>query len=63
VDVDLVQHEGETLQESLTRHLMLWMLLHNGASNRAVLNKAQVWVFEVMKDIRKRFPFEIILAP
>ena len=59
VDVDLVQHEGGDPSGEFNQTLDVVDVATQWSEQQAVLNKAQVWVFEAMKDIRKRFPFEI----
>jgi len=59
VEVDLVGHEGGILKGDFLYSLDVTDIYTGWTETRAIKNKAQVWVFNALKEIRKRFPFDI----
>jgi hypothetical protein len=60
VEIDLVAHEGGTSSGDFTQTLDVTDV-HTGWSEQvAVLNKAQIWVFEALLEIRERLPFPLL---
>ncbi len=59
VEVDLVGHDGGILRGDFIYSLDVTDVYSGWTETEAVKNKAQRWVFSALKDIRKRFPFDI----
>ena len=59
VEVDLVGHDGGILKGDFLYSLDVTDVHTGWTETKAIRNKAQVWVFNALKEIRKRFPFEI----
>ena len=60
VEVDLVGHEGGILKGDFLYSLDVTDIHTGWTETRAIKNKAQVWVFNALKEIRKRLPFELL---
>ena len=60
VEVDLVSHEGGEPRGDFIQTLDLTDVYTGWTETRAVKNKAQVWVFEALMEIKERVPFEIL---
>ena len=58
--VDLVGHEGGDPRGEFCQSLNLTDVATGWTEPAAVKNKAQVWVFEALKDIRGRLPFPLL---
>lgn len=59
VEVDLVAHDGGSSQGDYAQTLDVTDICTGWSEQRAVLNKAQVWVFEALQEIRGRLPFPL----
>ncbi len=59
VEIDLVGHEGGDASGDFCQTLNVTDVASAWTENAAVINKAQVWVFEALKDIRARLPFPL----
>ena len=59
VEIDLVGHDGGVAHGDFCQSLNLTDVASGWTEAQAVLNKAQVWVFEALRDIRARLPFEL----
>lgn len=59
LEVDLVAHDGGCAQGDYVQTLDATDVCTGWAEQRAVLNKAQRWVFDALKDIRQRLPFAL----
>ena len=59
VEMDLVAHEGGRAQGDYVQTLDLTDVATGWIELEAVLNKAQVWVFEAFARIRKKLPFPL----
>lgn len=57
VEIDLVGHEGGDPRGDFIQTLDLTDILTGWTETQAVRNKAQVWVFDALKEIRGRLPF------
>lgn len=57
VEVDLVGHDGGCVQGDYVQTLDVTDVCTGWSEQRAVLNKAQRWVFEALLEIRERLPF------
>jgi len=57
--MDLVGHDGGNARGDFNHTLDVTDVATGWTETRAVLNKAQVWVLEQLKDIRSSFPFLI----
>jgi hypothetical protein len=60
VEIDLVAHEGGEACGDFCQTLDVTDVASGWTENAAVINKAQVWVFEALKDIRARLPFALL---
>ena len=60
VEIDLVSHEGGMNSGEFIQSLDVVDVCTGWTEVQAVRNKAQVWVFEALKDIRARLPFELL---
>jgi hypothetical protein len=59
LEVDLVAHDGGSSQGDYVQTLDVTDVCTGWSEQRAVLNKAQVWVFEALQEIRNRLPFPL----
>lgn len=59
VEIDLVGHEGGDASGDFCQTLDVTDVASGWTENAAVINKAQVWVFEALQDIRARLPFPL----
>lgn len=59
VEIDLVGHDGGDASGDFCQTLNVTDVASTWTENAAVINKAQVWVFEALKDIRARLPFPL----
>jgi hypothetical protein len=59
VEIDLVGHDGGMGYGDFCQSLNLTDVASGWTEAQAVLNKAQVWVFEALQDLRARLPFEL----
>ncbi|EQD74951.1 Integrase catalytic region, partial [mine drainage metagenome] len=57
VEIDLVGHEGGSSGGDSCQTLDVTEVASGWTEAQAVLNQAEVWVFEALKDIRARLPF------
>jgi hypothetical protein len=60
VEIDLVAHEGGVNSGEFIQSLDVTDVCSGWTEVKAVRNKAQTWVFEAIKDIRQRLPFELL---
>ena len=60
VEIDLVGHEGGDACGDFCQTLDVTDVASGWTEGAAVINKAQVWVFEALKDIRARLPFPLL---
>jgi len=60
VEVDLVGHEGGILRGDFLYTLDVTDVPTGWTETKAIRNKAQVWVFNALKEIRKRLPVELL---
>ena len=60
VEVDLVGHDGGDTRGDYAQTLDVTDVCTQWTENQAVKNKAQVWVFEALKEIRDRLPFPLL---
>ena len=59
VEIDLVGHDGGIGYGEFCQSLNVTDVASGWTEAQAVLNKAQVWVFEALQDIRARLPFAL----
>ena len=59
VEIDLVSHDGGNSRGDFIQSLDITDVNTGWTEVAAVKNKAQVWVFEALKEVRKRLPFEL----
>jgi hypothetical protein len=57
VEIDLVGHDGGLAQGDFCQTLDVTDVASGWTETQAVINKAQVWVFEALQQIRTRLPF------
>jgi hypothetical protein len=60
VEIDLVGHDGGDTHGDFAQTLDVTDVCTTWTETEAVRNKAQVWVFEALKDIRRRMPFPLL---
>jgi len=60
VEIDLVGHEGGNPRGDFIQTLNVTDICTGWTEMQAVKNKAQIWVFEALKDIRKKLPFDLL---
>ena len=60
VEIDLVGHEGGNTSGDYIQTLDVTDVCTGWTEVQAVKNKAQVWVFEALKQIRQRLPFDLL---
>jgi hypothetical protein len=60
VEIDLVGHDGGNSSGEFAFTLDVTDVCTGWTEMQAVKNKAQCWVFEALKDIRDRLPFELL---
>jgi len=60
MEVDPVSHDGGNLRGDFCQTLNLTDVATEWTESRAVKNKAQIWVFQALKEIRKRLPFDLL---
>jgi len=60
VEIDLVAHEGGINSGEFIQSLDVTDVCTGWTEVQAVRNKAQVWVFEAIKEIRGRLPFALL---
>ena len=60
VEVDLVAHEGGNARGDYAQTLDLTDVSTGWTELAAVPNKAQVWVFEALQQVRQRLPFPLL---
>jgi hypothetical protein len=59
-EIDLVGHDGGDASGEFIQTLDVTDVCTTWTETRAVRNKAQIWVFEALKDIRQRLPFPLL---
>lgn len=60
VEIDLVGHDGGNSSGEFAQTLTVTDVCTGWTDMQAVKNKAQCWVFEALKDIRDRLPFDLL---
>lgn len=60
VEIDLVGHDGGDSRGEFLYTLDVTDVCTGWTETQAVRNKAQVWVFEALKDVRGRLPFPLL---
>jgi hypothetical protein len=60
VEIDLVGHDGGDIRGEFLYTLDVTDVCTGWTETQAVRNRAQVWVFEALKDIRGRLPFPLL---
>src|SRR5229473_5676289 len=60
VEMDLVGHDGGDVSGDYIQTLDITDVCTGWTETQAVKNKARVWVFEALKEIRKRLPFKLL---
>jgi hypothetical protein len=60
VEIDLVGHDGGNISGDYIQTLDVTDVCTGWTETKAVRNKAQVWVFEALKQIRKHLPFKLL---
>jgi len=59
-EVDLVAHDGGDARGEYAQTLDMVDVCSGWTETRAVKNKAQVWVFEALKEVREALPFPLL---
>jgi hypothetical protein len=60
VEIDLVSHDGGNTRGDYAQTLDVTDVYTGWTETQAVKNKAQIWTFEALKDIRERLPFKLL---
>jgi hypothetical protein len=60
VEIDLVAHEGGIGAGDFCQTLDVTDVASGWTDIQAVANKAEIWVFQALKDIRQRLPFTLL---
>jgi len=60
VEIDLVGHDGGNIQGEYTQTLDVTDVYSAWTETMAIRNKAQIWTFNALKEIREKFPFKIL---
>ena len=60
VEIDLVGHDGGDSHGDFAQTLDVTDICTTWTETEAVKNKAQIWVFDALKDIRQRIPFPLL---
>jgi hypothetical protein len=60
VEIDLVGHDGGELRGDFIQTLNVTDVNTGWTDMQAVKNKAQIWVFEALEDVRERLPFDLL---
>jgi len=60
VEVDLVSHEGGDASGDFAYTLDLTDVVTTWIELAAIRNRAQVWVFEALQEVRQRLPFQLL---
>ncbi|MGB7292609.1 MAG: transposase [Thermodesulfobacteriota bacterium] len=60
VEIDLVGHEGGDPSGEYIQTLDMTDVCTGWTETQAVKNKARVWVFEALKEVRRRLPFKLL---
>ena len=60
LEIDLVGHDGGVAAGDFCQTLDATDVASGWTETPAVLNQAQVWVFQALKDIRVRLPFALL---
>jgi hypothetical protein len=60
VEIDLVGHDGGNSSGDFCQTLDVTDICTGWTETQAVRNKAQVWVFEALMQIRERLPFKLL---
>ena len=60
VEVDLVSHGGGDERGDFCQTLCVTDVSSGWTETQAVKNKAQVWVFEALREIQQRLPFKLL---
>ena len=60
LEIDLVGHDGGVASGDFCQTLDVTDVASGWTETQAVLNKAQVWVFQALKDIRVCLPFALL---
>jgi len=60
VEIDLVGHDGGDISGDYIQTLDVTDACTGWTETRAVRNKAQIWVFEALKQVRESLPFKLL---
>jgi hypothetical protein len=60
MEIDLVGHDGGEARGEFIQTLNMVDVFSGWTETRAVKNKAQLWVFEALKEIRTELPFPLL---
>jgi len=60
LQMDLVAHDGGVSSGDYCQTLDLTDVCTGWAEQAAVLNRAQIWVFQALQDVRERLPFSVL---
>ena len=60
VEIDLVSHDGGSVRGDYIQTLDVTDVFTEWTETKAVRNKAQVWTFQALEEIRGKVPFEVL---
>ena len=60
VEIDLVSHDGGSVRGDYIQTLDVTDIFTEWTETKAVRNKAQIWTFQALEEIRGKVPFEIL---
>jgi hypothetical protein len=60
VEIDLVGHDGGVAAGDFCQTLDVTDVASGWTESQAVINKAEIWVFQALRDIRARLPFALL---
>lgn len=60
VEIDLVSHDGGSTRGDYIQTLDVTDVMTGWTETRAVKNKAQIWTFQALEDVRRKLPFPIL---
>ena len=58
MEIDLVSHDGGNARGDYAQTLDVTDVYTGWTETQAVKNKAQIWTFSALKDIRKHLPLD-----
>ena len=60
VEIDLVSHDGGSARGDYIQSLDVTDVMTGWTETKAVRNKAQIWTFQALKEVKRKVPFQIL---